>query len=306
MKKIVALALCLIMALSLATVAFAAGYSGDSLADANTAAGGVITSALRPGTPAYSNTDGKFLQVYYIDTTNTVNKTVTSGNDAYVKAAKLYTNGMVYVEGTTITYLAPAPSTALATVSKVATKEIGDTLTCGDIIVDGDADLYVNVAANGTKSYYSTKKHGTATWFECGDLAICLYPCEAGAVSDVAANGDGDKFYKEAHQYVATTTKDSKGTETVATLTCKTCKATFAFEMKEKNAMAKFGVGGYEAVTDPTNYNGTIYVKTAAGTTAAEGVTSAKTFDAGVALYAGMALMSVAGSAVVIGKKKEF
>ena len=42
------------------------------------------------------------------------------------------------------------------------------------------------------------------------------------------------------------------------------------------------------------------------GTTAASGVSSAKTFDAGVALYAGMALMSVAGSAVVIGKKKEF
>ena len=35
-------------------------------------------------------------------------------------------------------------------------------------------------------------------------------------------------------------------------------------------------------------------------------VDSADTFDAGMALYAGMAIMSVAGSAVVIGKKKEF
>ena len=35
-------------------------------------------------------------------------------------------------------------------------------------------------------------------------------------------------------------------------------------------------------------------------------ISSPKTFDAGVAMYAGMALMSVAGSAVVIGKKKEF
>lgn len=42
----------------------------------------------------------------------------------------------------------------------------------------------------------------------------------------------------------------------------------------------------------------------AAGTTA--GVASPKTFDAGIAMYAGLALMSVAGSAVVIGKKKEF
>ena len=36
------------------------------------------------------------------------------------------------------------------------------------------------------------------------------------------------------------------------------------------------------------------------------GVDSAKTFDAGVAMYVGMSLLSVAGGAVVIGKKKEF
>ena len=33
---------------------------------------------------------------------------------------------------------------------------------------------------------------------------------------------------------------------------------------------------------------------------------SPKTFDAGIAMYVGMALTSVAGSAVVIGTKKEF
>ena len=37
-----------------------------------------------------------------------------------------------------------------------------------------------------------------------------------------------------------------------------------------------------------------------------DGVDSAKTFDAGVAMYVGMSLLSVAGGAVVIGKKKEF
>ena len=36
------------------------------------------------------------------------------------------------------------------------------------------------------------------------------------------------------------------------------------------------------------------------------GTTSPKTFDAGIAMYVGLALTSVAGSAVVIGKKKEF
>ena len=42
--------------------------------------------------------------------------------------------------------------------------------------------------------------------------------------------------------------------------------------------------------------------KSAAG----NGTSSPKTFDAGIAMYVGMSLMSVAGSAVVIGKKKEF
>ena len=40
--------------------------------------------------------------------------------------------------------------------------------------------------------------------------------------------------------------------------------------------------------------------------TATENEPSPKTFDAGIAMYVGMALTSVAGSAVVIGKKKEF
>ena len=46
--------------------------------------------------------------------------------------------------------------------------------------------------------------------------------------------------------------------------------------------------------------------KGANASTTTDGKGSPKTFDAGVAMYAGMALMSVAGSAVVIGKKKEF
>ncbi len=59
---------------------------------------------------------------------------------------------------------------------------------------------------------------------------------------------------------------------------------------------------GHEKLT------GTWYVVDAKGATKTDkdGVTSAKTFDAGVAMYVGMSLLSVAGGAVVIGKKKEF
>ena len=45
---------------------------------------------------------------------------------------------------------------------------------------------------------------------------------------------------------------------------------------------------------------------TAVSGTTTENKPSPKTFDAGIAMYVGMALTSVAGSAVVIGKKKEF
>ena len=49
-----------------------------------------------------------------------------------------------------------------------------------------------------------------------------------------------------------------------------------------------------------------IWAKNADSGKPASGVESAKTFDAGIAMYVGMSLLSVAGGAVVIGKKKEF
>ena len=57
-----------------------------------------------------------------------------------------------------------------------------------------------------------------------------------------------------------------------------------------------------------TLVTGKWYVLDAGKTTTPDktGVNSAKTFDAGVAMYVGMSLLSVAGGAVVIGKKKEF
>ncbi len=53
---------------------------------------------------------------------------------------------------------------------------------------------------------------------------------------------------------------------------------------------------------------GTLYLigEAKADDTAKDGISSPKTFDAGIAMYVGMSLLSVAGGAVVIGKKKEF
>lgn len=87
------------------------------------------------------------------------------------------------------------------------------------------------------------------------------------------------------------------------TAKCTSCKATA--KAVEKFAEVPSGadyemVGGWYVLTSSAT-GGTAAAE--AGTAA--GVTSAKTFDAGIAMYAGLALMSVAGSAVVIGKKKD-
>ena len=47
------------------------------------------------------------------------------------------------------------------------------------------------------------------------------------------------------------------------------------------------------------------YWPTASTTPSTDKVTSAETFDAGIAMYVGMSVMAAAGSAVVIGKKKD-
>ena len=93
--------------------------------------------------------------------------------------------------------------------------------------------------------------------------------------------------------------KDNK----VATYKCAKC-GTVATVYKTEDAAWAAGVNTVEVLK-----NGDIigFNYTADKTPAASGSKpSPKTFDAGIALYAAMALTSVAGSAVVIGKKKEF
>lgn len=94
-------------------------------------------------------------------------------------------------------------------------------------------------------------------------------------------------------------------------------KATPSYNAKGEVVSVKCACGtSFEVVkkvpssyTGKTEMVGSYYVLLGSKTTAAGSTTtsgSPKTFDAGIAMYAGMALMSVAGSAVVIGKKKEF
>ena len=136
----------------------------------------------------------------------------------------------------------------------------------------------------------------------------------------------GEATIKVAAGHLLVKTSDTYGESKAVVYKCILCGATYVKDGSltkdaDKNAVAKFDRISYTAVASADaaeimfnkNYlnatqavSGT-YIQLAAGTTS--GTTtkpSPKTFDAGIAMYVGMALTSVAGSAVVIGKKKEF
>ncbi len=99
------------------------------------------------------------------------------------------------------------------------------------------------------------------------------------------------------HAWVASAwDKDSNATE----YKCATCKTVAKVINSPVNAPA----GSTIEKIGNTLIAFTYTPGTTADTTGSN--TSPKTFDAGIAMYVGMALTSVAGSAVVIGKKKEF
>ena len=108
----------------------------------------------------------------------------------------------------------------------------------------------------------------------------------------------GDEVRKTPHNWVASAwDKDSKATAYKCSVcgTVGTVVASPYDPATRGHQVEKLGEGVY------------VYFDYTPGTTTNNGsASSPKTFDAGIAMYVGMALTSVAGSAVVIGKKKEF
>ena len=282
MKKIVALALCLVLALSLCATAFAAETTteikkdGYSLMDMNNAAVTMTADEFdktvkdaKVVTEGSKTTTTYFADEYVIEVDDA--DVTYYACDASIAEYKL-------VKGTSIVYLTTANLSAGT--SKVATAFIeakdAEDQECGDVT----ADCYTISGKN-----YSTD--GT-------DLAVLngkfvMYD------KDTTVENKGHEFTKAGANKTGYFTTDTKGT--IVSVKCDNCKKSFTV-VKE---VAKDYTGKVEAF-------GTKYVLLGSATAAEEaaGVTSAKTFDAGIAMYVGMSLMAVTGSAVVIGKKKEF
>ncbi len=293
MKKIVALVLSLVMALSLATVAFAANTYSD---------------AYEWGTKGWEeyDLDGKTISYTSPTETKKDGKVVAGslgyytidGVAYYVEVAKGDATFQMKVNGKVV-YLAVVDVIDYDVVGK----SVKAGTKCGDY-----AKNEVELIGETFPGY------GDATLMEVdGDLYVASNDDDATAVlldGEVVFAKKAENPVKVPHNWYSVDGKVSIDTEAQAlklaevkgTVLCKNCnvKATVT------NKKADVPVGA-TCIYDPDLSVYMYWTDGAASTdTNKDGVTSAKTFDAGIAMYVGMSLLSVAGGAVVIGKKKEF
>ena len=280
MKKIIATVLAMVMALALCTTAFATTYS-DAYTWNNT------------GWTKY-DLDGKSI-AYTAPTEVKTNGKVTSGTVGYysvqgidgnlVEVAKADATFQMKVDGV-VKYLAPCTYTAYTAVGtsvKAGTK-------CGDYDKDeyGSAKL-VKVEDD----LYVVSDNGETHILLNGSVVPATKVDEPAIVAHQWATIEGKIVLDEDDL--------AKLAEVKGTVVCKACntkatvtndKATIPTDATVMEVTEGVWMFWTKGTTTPSTDKGN--------------TTSPKTFDAGIAMYVGMALTSVAGSAVVIGKKKEF
>ena len=310
MKKIIATVLAMVMALALCTTAFAAttAYVATSVGAETKIVSQTDEKTVTLEKFATGSASAKTFDTYKLWVTDTKTGAKTEVADGSGALGQLWIAvsdacDYVYVNGNSVTYLVKAinnetwdDTAKIMTVEKAATV---DKATCGSFwsVTGGSAVSYDG------KAYDATKTLDTAN----GKI---LNVDGKVAFINTAATATG--VAEKKHDFKVDTATVN-GEVTVTKVSCGDCKATFEFVLgSATDATLKFGAGNYTKVTvnneDYTIDEDTLYVKTTGSNTVTpdNGKDSPKTFDAGIAMYVGMALTSVAGSAVVIGKKKEF
>ena len=285
MKKIIATVLAMVMALALCTTAFAATY----------------TEAYK-----WNETDKKWEEFdltgktisYTSAVENKTNNKVTSGSVGYYDVA-----GTKYVEvksdddsatlrmkvDGTLKYLAVLGNVDDAAYTLIGTK-VESSTACGKISVATGKTLYVS------------SNQETATYY-VGDTDGQYKMLVDGKVVKVNTPAEGD-YTKNSHSFKLVSTSTSAGV-TTGTAKCEKCGQI----ANVTNKLSAIPSGASSVAGTAETFGAGLYAYwTEGSTTPSTGTTttSPKTFDAGIAMYVGMALTSVAGSAVVIGKKKEF
>jgi len=283
MKKIIATVLAMVMAMALCVTAFAAvKYTAYDKTGKEIAKD--VTYETCKAT--YDKKAGDGMVAHYDVTMNGVTSYYVVAADAKTYDLKLTTSGkapLYLVQVDSPYYVAKA----------TAFKAVGD--GCGQLDV---AELNGWVLSTDD-TYYTSTKDDVVTYYVAdkdGDVNVLV---DNKLVSVFEIGKDLDLV---AHEWEATKyDKNDNATQ----YTCKNCK-TVATVYPSKDAATADGKKNVAVLDNGDIIGFNFTAKGANASTTTDGKGSPKTFDAGVAMYAGMALMSVAGSAVVIGKKKEF
>ena len=280
MKKIIATVLAMVMALALCSTAFAAGVTGYVK---GTEKGAVLsgevtldfTAAKDPTVNADGETTAKGNVAYYT-------YTVAGDTQYYVTVDSLAAADLVLYNNTSsksvVMYLDRVVPQYLVG------KAISFGTACGQYMKPTG---YVS-----SNTYYVAEEMGDDVFFYTNSSITPTTPgVEAllvdGKLVNVLRMTSAIATVKHS---ALPTVKDGK----IVGYTCSVCK------------MAAIEAPNYASIPAGAQIiTGNWYFPAAAASTTTT-TSSPKTFDAGIAMYVGMALTSVAGSAVVIGKKKEF
>ncbi len=295
MKKIVALVLSLVMALSLCTVAFAAVENEDVLYDGQTK-------------------DVAETYVY-------VDEYTAGGTNYLPHFAKGDKNGAWYEvakSGSTVMYDEDLKATDLYLGKYIASDKVEDYMYNYKATVQ-EAKPWSCTQDELKKGYTYTDKDGDAHYAvdaKSTDTKIVKLLVDGKIIKAVEYTP-----VEGSHILYYTGAKMTEVKVGVFQVKCAACQKDILISKDNINGAGYLYKNEYTtyaawheatglSASFPVNANivtGEWYVlDTATTTKPADGVNSAKTFDAGVAMYVGMSLLSVAGGAVVIGKKKEF
>ena len=331
MKKIIATVLAMVMALALCTTAFAATAldSSKHILDENATAsaiGNVTVDGYWLGTTATLNNTGKVIVAK-----------VATGHDTYwyaVKSADDDTDiGVYYVWDKDVSKFAQITKDQKDIIDagynktdKLILKESAAAATCTDdgslfnvYTTSADQSKYVKAADvkayndKQTKAEDKVSTDGlTVVYFGASyDVAVKYYDV-TNSGSTYALKG-GHILVKDGTTFGAAKVDVYKcalcGNRYIATYVTEAASLKSEYYTNDAANVSSYASANGILLKNMLNNDATLYLVEAGkttGTTTGGNTTSPKTFDAGIAMYVGMALTSVAGSAVVIGKKKEF